>query len=89
MAETIIQDETKRQYVPDQFGPIIAWSGGECPVHPNTIVRLHFRARGPYVGEAIHKPIPEHLRDGIWQHAPAVGRTSADFDVIAYQVLHG
>lgn len=83
--DTIIKDDD-RQYVPDQFGPVIAWGGGECPVSPDAIVRLHFRGRAPYVGEALHKSVPDHLKCGIWQHAPAPGRNDPNMDVIAYQV---
>lgn len=86
MTDQIMSDS---HYAADQFGPIIPWTGGKCPVDPNAIVRLHFRGRGPYVGEAIHKPIPKHLQGSIWKHAPAPGRDDPAFDVIAYQVAHG
>lgn len=80
---------TKGKIVPDQFGPVIPWAGGECPVHPSAIVRLHFRGRNPYVGTAFWDGMPPSLQPSIWLHAPAPGRSDPNCNVIAYQVMHG
>lgn len=83
------QDVIECDFVPDAFGPLVAWNGGVCPVSPDTVVRLHFRGRSPYVGHALNKEMPEKYRASIWQHAPFLGRNDSAMDVIGYQVLNG
>lgn len=80
-------------HVPQQFGPLIPWRGGECPVHPDKIVRMHYRNGRSGVGRAI----PEAMREApasayahlIWHHAPLPGRAKPENDIVAYQVMHG
>ena len=73
----------------DAFGPLMPWHGGVCPVSHDTVVRLHFRGRAPYVGYAIHRDMPDKFKASIWQHAPYLGRNDPSMDVIGYQVLNG
>lgn len=68
------------------FGPIVAWSGGECPVDEAAEVRALFRSRRPYIGPAIWPEMPEQGRAAMWQHAPYPGRTNPAADIVAYQV---
>jgi hypothetical protein len=79
--------------VPSQFGPLIEWHGGDCPVHPDTVVRFHYRNGRSGIDFAI----PQDLREGlaakyadlIWMHAPLPGRSKPENDIVAYEVLNG
>jgi hypothetical protein len=82
------------EFVPPQFGPVIDWRGGNCPVDPDTVVRFHYRDGRSGIGRAI----PDDMRVPpaaqyvhlIWRHAPLPGRANPQRDIIAYQVAsHG
>lgn len=78
--------------VPQQFGPLIPWGGGECPVHQDAVVKFHYRNGNSGVGKAI----PDSMREApasaysylIWHHAPLPGRAKPQNDIVAYQVFH-
>ena len=78
---------------PLRFGDVIEWNGGDCPVHPDTIVKFWYRSGRNGIGRAI----PDTMRVEpairyahlIWQHAPAKGRSKPENDIIAYQVSNG
>jgi hypothetical protein len=71
----------------EQFGPLISWAGGDCPVHPDTRVKALFRGRQPYVGPAIRREMPKEAQENMWQHAPAGGnRFDPKYDIVGYQV---
>ena len=70
----------------EEYGPIIEWAGGECPVSPSTDVRCIFRGRRPYVGKAIWDGLPNNAQKVMWHHAPAPGRSNPASDIVAYQV---
>lgn len=80
-------------FVPSQFGPAIEWAGGECPVHPDTVVKFWYRNGRSGVGRAI----PDDMRAEplaayahlIWHHAPMPGRAKPENDIVAYQVENG
>ena len=67
------------------FGPMLPWSGGECPVNPDTVVRAVFRGRRPYIGRAIWPELPERGKASMWRHAPCAGRHNPAYDIIGYQ----
>lgn len=71
----------------EQFGPIIPWSGGNCPLPIYQRVKVHFRGRAPYVGPAIRRDFPKAAQENMWNHAPAGGgRIDPMYDIIGYQV---
>lgn len=88
-----MHEEEQNEVIPPQFGPVIPWEGGDCPVHPDTPVRFIYRDGKSGEGLAI----PGNFRKGamakyanlIWHHAPMPARTKPENDIIAYQVLHG
>jgi hypothetical protein len=57
-------------------GKIHGWNGGECPVHPETMVQYWMRDGG------VHQSLAEYLR---WRvaHLPPSGMK----DIIAFQVV--
>jgi hypothetical protein len=72
-----------------EFGPLIPWAGGECPLPHDKVVRCLFRGREPYIGEAIWPLMPEKFKEMMWQHAPYKARTDPQQDIVAYQVKNG
>jgi len=67
------------QNAPDEiFGPVVEWTGGDCPVELGHRVLCHFRGRSPYV-------VRSDAHGAMWQHAPAPGRPNPAGDIIAYQ----
>lgn len=69
-----------------QYGPLVEWHGGACPVDPNIQVRCFFRGRRPYVGPAIWPQLRGEDQAIMWQHAPHGRRTDPAADIVAYQV---
>lgn len=68
-----------------EFGPVLAWGGGECPVDPSAIVRCFFRGRRPYVGEALFSGLSDAAKGAMWHHAPYGPRICPSYDIVGYQ----
>ena len=69
-----------------EYGPLIGWNGGECPVPPDTQVRCFFRGRNPYSGPAIWPQLRDEDQATMWHHAPSGRRFDPAADIVAYQV---
>lgn len=76
-----------RGRLPDAvFGPVNDWTGGECPVDGDQVVRCLFRSRNPYLGAAQPSGFPQAALEAMWQRAPYGVRFNPGSDIIAYQV---
>lgn len=83
MVREIKENKEKPEPPKEEEGGWIPWNGGECPVHPETIVLARLR------GNACDKHPPvvrEFAEDLWWWHSP-VGNPNHNYDIIAYKVV--
>ncbi|MGR8918008.1 MAG: hypothetical protein ACU85V_00195 [Gammaproteobacteria bacterium] len=55
------------------------WEGGECPVHPNTVVEVCLRGSSELVQAEAQR--------WFWEHGDLDGNGDSDIDIIAYRVV--
>lgn len=53
------------------------WKGGQCPVEPDTLVRIQIRCRTP---DSVRDQTPTPARHWSWKHRNEAG------DVVGYEV---
>lgn len=70
-----------------EFGPLIQWHGGDCPVPHDAILIAYFRGRPPYFGNAIWSGLPERAKQFVWHHAPSGPRNRSAADIVGYRML--